>query len=42
MTSVIFDAKDSDVGNVIKVKINKYNQNTLFGEIIKNSEQRVA
>ena len=42
MTSVIFDAKDSDVGNVIKVKINKYNQNTLFGEIIKNSEQKVA
>ena len=42
MTSVIFDGNDLDVGNVIKVKINSSNQNTLFGKSLDNSEQRVA
>ena len=42
MTSVIFDGNDQDVGNIIKVKINKSNQNTLFGESISKFEQRVA
>ena len=42
MTPVIFDGNDKDVGNVIKVKINNSNQNTLFGESLKKSEQRVA
>ena len=42
MTSVIFDGNDLDMGNVIKVKINSSNQNTLFGKSLKNSEQRVA
>lgn len=42
MTSVIFDGNDFDVGNVIKVKINESNQNTLFGESFNKSEQRVA
>ncbi len=41
MTSVIFDGNDQDVGEVIKVKINNSNQNTLFGESLK-LEQRVA
>ena len=35
MTSVIFNANDEDVGKIVKVKINKSNQNTLFGEIVK-------
>ena len=42
MTPVIFDGNDQDVGKIVKVKINKSNRNTLFGEIIKNSSLRVA
>jgi tRNA-2-methylthio-N6-dimethylallyladenosine synthase len=42
MTSVIFDGNDEDVGKVIKVKINNSNQNTLFGEKVRKSEQKVA
>ena len=42
MTSVIFDGNDQDVGNIIKVKIDKSNQNTLFGESLDNLEKRVA
>ena len=42
MTSVIFDGNDKDVGNVVKVKIKNSNQNTLFGECLNNSKQRVA
>ena len=42
MTSVIFDGNDKDVGNIIKVKINYSNQNTLFGQSLSISEKRVA
>tara|TARA_B100000963_G_scaffold173541_1_gene150955 strand:- start:326 stop:1654 length:1329 start_codon:yes stop_codon:yes gene_type:complete len=42
MTPVIFDGNDLDLGNVIKVKINQSNQNTLFGKSLDNSEKRVA
>ena len=42
LDSVIFDGNVSDMGNVIKVKINSSNQNTLFGKSLENSEQRVA
>ena len=42
MTSVIFDANDDDVGKIVKVKIVKSNQNTLFGEIVKNTKLKVA
>ena len=42
MTSVIFDGNDQDVGNIIKVKINNSNQNTLFGESLEKIEKRVA
>ena len=42
MTSVIFNGNDQDVGNEIKVKIKNSNQNTLIGENLSNSEQRVA
>ena len=42
MTSVIFDGNDQDVGNIVKVKINNSNQNTLFGECLNKSKQRVA
>ena len=42
MTSVIFNGSLHDVGKVIKVKVNKSNQNTLFGENMSKSELRVA
>ena len=42
MTSVIFDGNDQDVGKIVKVKINNSNQNTLFGEYLNKSKQRVA
>ena len=42
MTPVIFNGKNDDVGNVIKVRINSSNQNTLFGECLNMMEKRVA
>ena len=42
MTPVIFNASDDDVGNLIKVKINKSSQNTLFGTNLNKSEKKVA
>ena len=42
MTSVIFDGNDDDVGKIVKIKVDKSNQNTLFGEIIRKSKLRVA
>ena len=42
MTSVLFDGNDQDVGKIIKVKINESSKNSLFGESLKKSEQRVA
>ena len=42
MTSVIFDGKESDIGKIVQVKISKSNRSTLFGEIVDNSNQRVA
>ncbi len=42
MTPVIFDANDTDVGEIIKVKIYESNQNTLFGEKLDGSKRGVA
>ena len=42
MTSVIFNGKKEDVGKIMSVKINKSNRSTLFGELIVNSNQKVA
>ncbi len=42
MTSVIFDGKKEDVGKIVRVKINQSSKNSLFGEIINNSNQWVA
>ena len=42
MTSVIFDGKKEDIGKTMSVKINKSNRSTLFGELIVNSNQKVA
>ncbi len=42
MTSVIFNGKKKDVGRIVQVKIKDSNRNTLFGEIIVNSDKKVA
>ncbi len=42
MTSVIFNGKKSDIGKIVQVRIKDSNRNTLFGEIITNSDQKVA
>ena len=42
MTSVIFNGKKNDVGKIVQVKVKDSNKNTLFGEIIANSDQKVA
>ena len=36
ISPVIFDGKNSDIGKIVKVKIQTSNQNTLFGSINKN------
>jgi len=42
MTSVIFNGKKEDIGKIMSVNINKSNRSTLFGELIVNSNQKVA
>ena len=42
MTSVIFDGKKTDIGKIVQVRIKDSNRNTLFGEIVTNSDQKVA
>ena len=42
MTSVVFDGGIENIGKIVKVKINSSSQNSLFGVIKKNYDQRVA
>ena len=42
MTSVVFNGKKSDIGKIVTVKIKQSNRSTLFGEIVNNSNRRVA
>ncbi len=42
MTPVILDGEEKDVGKIVKVKIIRSNQNTLFGEKLKTSNLKVA
>jgi len=42
MTPVIFNGKKDDIGKIVPVKISQSNRSTLFGEIIDNTNQRVA
>ena len=42
MTAVIFNGKQEDIGKIVPVKIKQSNRSTLFGEIINNSNQKVA
>ena len=42
MTSVLFDGNDDLIGKIVKVKIFSSNRNTLFGEAVEQSKQKVA
>ena len=42
MTSVLFNGSDDLIGKIVKVKIQSSNQNTLFGNVINQSNQEVA
>ncbi len=42
MTSVLFDGSDDLIGKIVKVKILSSNRNTLFGEIVDQTNQKVA
>ena len=42
MTSVIFNGKKNDIGKIVQVRIKDSNRNTLFGEVITDSDQKVA
>jgi len=42
MTAVKFSGKKSDIGKIVPVKIKHSNRSCLFGEIINNSNQKVA
>jgi len=42
MTSVLFNGSDDLIGKIVKVKILNSNRSTLFGEVVNQSEQKVA
>ncbi len=42
MTSVLFNGSDNLIGKIVKVEIKNSNRNTLFGDVIENSNQKVA
>ncbi len=42
MTSVLFSGKDDLIGKIVEIKIKRSNQNTLFGETLEQSNQKVA
>jgi tRNA-2-methylthio-N6-dimethylallyladenosine synthase len=42
MTSVLFSGSDDLIGKIVRVRIQKSNQNSLYGEIINQSNKKVA
>ena len=42
MTSVLFNGSDNLIGKIVKVKILTSNRSVLFGEVVNQSEQKVA
>ena len=42
LNGVIFDGNEKHLGNIVKVKIDKVNQNNLFGMIETKSDMRAA
>ena len=42
MTSVLFSGKDELIGKIVKIKIKNSNRNSLFGEVVEQSNKKVA
>ena len=42
LNGVIFDGNDKLIGQTLKIKIDKVNQNNLFGKIDSNSDMKAA
>ena len=42
MTSVIFNGNEGHIGKIVPVKIKKFNRTTLFGELVKGIDKKVA
>ena len=42
MTSVLLNGNDNLIGKIVKVKISKSNQNSLFGEVVSTTNKKVA
>ena len=42
MTSVLLNGSDDLIGKIVKVKISKSNQNSLFGEVVSTTNKKVA
>ena len=42
MTSVIFNGNKEHIGKIVPVKIKKFNRTTLFGELVKDLDKKVA
>ena len=42
MTSVLFSGSNDLIGKIVKVKILNSNRNTLFGEYVNQTNQKVA
>ena len=42
MTPVIFEGNLKNIGNIVQVKINSSNQNSLFGTMIIKQNKKVA
>ena len=42
MTPVIFEGNIKEIGNIVKIKINSSNQNSLFGTMIIKQNKKVA
>ena len=42
MTSVVFNGNKKHLGKIVPVKITKFNRTTLFGEIVKDLDKKVA
>ena len=39
MNSVIFEGDEKNIGRMLRIKIDKVNQNSLFGKIEKNNKR---
>jgi tRNA A37 methylthiotransferase MiaB len=42
MNSVIIEGDEKNIGKILKIKIDKVNQNSLFGKLEKKNKMRAA